>query len=88
MGLCYRSYYGESIRHFDIRPGEYIGVSPLTGRKVKPINNSAARDHLLHCNYLSTFENFSILAHENKKFLSEIKERLLIRVIIRIINNR
>ena len=31
---------------------------------------------LLHCNYLTSFDNF--LAHENEKFLSEIKESFLI----------
>ena len=77
-GLCNESYYGESIRHLDKRSGEHIGVSPLTGKKVKPVNNSAVRDHLLHRNYLPSFDNFSILAHENKKFLLEIKESLLI----------
>ena len=41
----------------------------------KPINNSAARDYLLHCNYLPSFENVSIFAHKNKTFLSEIKEK-------------
>ena len=71
-------YYGESIRHLDIRSGEHIGVSPFTGKKVKPIKNSAVRDHLLHCNYSHFFDNFSILAHLNKKFLLEIKESLLL----------
>ena len=47
-GLCNESYYGESIRHLDIRSGEHIGVSTLTGKKIKPINNSSVRDHLLH----------------------------------------
>ena len=77
-GLCNKFYHGESISHLDIRSGEHIGVSPLTGKKVKPVNKSAVRDHLLHCNYLPSFDNFSILAHENKKFLLEIKESLLI----------
>ena len=77
-GLCNESYYGESIRHLDIRSGEHIGVSPLTGKKVKPSNNSAICDHLLHCNFLPSFDNFSVLAHENKKYLLEIKESLLI----------
>ena len=77
-GLCNESYYGESIRHLDVRSGEHIGVSPLTGKKVKPVNNSAVRDHLLHCNYLPSCDKFSILAHESKKFLLEIKESLLI----------
>ena len=44
-GLCNESYYGKSIRHLDIRSGEHIGVSPLTGKKAKPSNNSAICDH-------------------------------------------
>ena len=72
-GLCNESYYGESIRHLDIRSGEHVG-----GRKVKPSNNSDICDHLLHCNFLPSFDNFSVLAHENKKYLLEIKESLLI----------
>ena len=46
-GLCNESYYGESTRHLDIRSGKHIGVSPLTGKKVKQSNNSAIYDHLL-----------------------------------------
>ena len=75
-GLCNESYYGESIRHLDIRSGKHIGVSPLTGKKVKPSNNSAICDHLLHCIFLPSFDNFSVLAHENKKYSLEIKESL------------
>ena len=67
-----------SIRHLDIRYGKHIGVSPLTKKKFKPVNNSAAHDHLLYYIYLSSFDNFSIFARENKKFLLEIKESLLI----------
>ena len=77
-GLCNESYCGESIRHLDVRSGGHIGVSPLTGKKVKPIKKSPVRDHLLHYNHLPSFDNFSILADENKKFLLEIKESLLI----------
>ena len=28
-GLCNESYYGESIRHLDVRPGEHIDVCDL-----------------------------------------------------------
>ena len=77
-GLYNESYYGGSNRQLDIRSGEHIGVSPLIGKKVKPSNNSAVCDHLLDCNFLPSFDNFSILAHENKKYLLEIKESLLI----------
>ena len=31
-GLCNESYYGESIRHLDMRFGEHIGLSPYTGK--------------------------------------------------------
>ena len=48
-GLCNESYDGESIRHLDIRSREHIRLSPVTGKKVKPSNNSAICDHLLHC---------------------------------------
>ena len=65
--LCNESYDGESIRHLDIRFVEHIDVSPLTGKQIKPISNGAVRDHLLHYNYLSSFDSFSILAHESKK---------------------
>ena len=59
--LCNESYYGESIRHLDIRSGN---------------TNSATYDHLLHCDCLPLFDNFSILAHENRKHLLEINFRL------------
>ena len=75
-GLCNESYYGGNIRQLDIRSAEYIGMSPLSGKKLKPISNSAARDHLLHCNYLPSFEKFRILVRDNKTFLLEIKENL------------
>ena len=77
-GLCNESNYGDSIRQSDMRSGEHIGVSPLTRKKVKPSNNSAICDHLLHCDFLPSFDNFSVLAHENKKYLLETKESLLI----------
>ena len=34
INFCNDSNYGESIRHLDVRSGEHIGVSPLTGKKV------------------------------------------------------
>ena len=55
-----------------------MGFSSLTGTKVKPPNNSTVRDHLLYCNYMTLFDNDSILVHENKKYLLEIKERFSI----------
>ena len=71
------SYYGECIRQINVRIGEHIGISPLTRKKVKP-KGSAVSNHLLLYNHSSSFENFSVLTKENKKFLLELKESLLI----------
>ena len=40
--------------------------------------NSFVADHLLLCNHSASYGNFSILTHENKMFLLELKESLLI----------
>ena len=34
--------------------------------------SGAICDHLLHCKFLPSFDNFSVLAYENKKYLLEI----------------
>ena len=65
------------MKHLNEKIGEHIGISPLTKKKVKP-KGSAVSDHLLLCNHFPFFENFSVLAKENKKFLLELKESLLI----------
>ena len=51
-GLRNQSYYGENIRFLYIRFAKYKVVSSLSGKMVKPINNSAVYDHLFHFNYL------------------------------------
>ena len=75
-GLCNESYYGECVRHLNVRIGEHMGISPLTRKKVKP-EGSAVSDHLLLCNHSPSFGNFSVLTKENKKFWLELKESLL-----------
>ena len=65
-GLCKEeSYYGECMRHLNVRTGEHIGISPLTLKQVKPKNSSVA-DNLLLCNHSASYDDFSILTHENK----------------------
>ena len=76
-GLCNESYYGECIRHLNVRTGEHIGISSLTKKKVK-LKGSTISDHLFFCNHSPSFESFSVLTNENKKFLLELKESLLI----------
>ena len=61
----------------NVRTGEHIGISPLTEKNFKP-KGSAVSEHFLLCNHSPFFENFSLLTKENKKFLLEVKESLLI----------
>ena len=75
---CNSSYYDETDRHLKIRSEEYIGISPLTFRKVKPSIENAIHAHLLNCNNIPSFEEFTIFT----KYILEIKETLLIMVIV------
>ena len=76
-GRCNSTYYGETDRHLKVMSGEHIGISPLTFKKTKPSKESAIRDHLLNCNNIPSFEEFTILTNRNNKFVLEIKESLL-----------
>ena len=58
---------------------EYIGISPLTFRKVKPSEESGIRDHLLNRDNILSFDEFTILAYGHHKYILEIKESLLIK---------
>ena len=64
-GRCNSTYYGETDRHLKVSFGD------------KPPKKSAIREHLLNCNNIRSFEEFTILANENNKFVLEIKESLL-----------
>ena len=72
-GLCNDSYYGECVRHLNIRIGKHISISPLTKKQGKPKNSSVA-NHLLFCNHSACYDDFIILARGNKKFLLQPKE--------------
>ena len=78
-GRCNSTYYREMDRHLKVRSGEHIGISPLTFKKTKPSKEGAIGEHLLNCNNILSFEEFTILANGNNKFVFEIKESLLIK---------
>ena len=75
--LCNESYYRECMRHLNVRIGEHIGILSLIRKQVKPKNSSVA-NHLLLCNHSASYDDFSILTRQNKTFLVELKESLLI----------
>ena len=78
-GRCNSTYYGETDRHLKVTSGKHIGISPLTFKKTKPLKESIIHDHLLNCNNILSFEEFTSLTNRNNKFVLEIKVSLLIK---------
>ena len=54
-------------RHLNVRIGEHIVISPLLRKQVKPKNRSVV-DHLLLCNQLASYDDFSILSARTESF--------------------
>ena len=76
---CKVTYYGKTYRHFFTRAAEHMGISNLTGKRLKCVKQSAVSDHLLQCNCSIDFDHFDILASDANKFRLLIKESLLIK---------
>ena len=56
-----------------------MGISNLTEKRVKNVKESAVSDHRLQCDGVISFDDFDVLASENKNFRLLIKESLLIK---------
>ena len=76
-GGCNATYHGKTKRHFKVRMCEHLGVSALTGKRVKGDNDSVIKEHLF-CNHSSGFDDFSILANNSNDFNVTLTESLLI----------
>ena len=44
---CNITYYGETERHLNVRSGEHLSLSALTGKRVNNNKKSAVKDHCL-----------------------------------------
>ena len=66
------------VRHLAIKSGEHIGISLLINKRVELTKDSAVSHHLLNRNYSHSFEDFSIMWHESKKYILELKYSLFI----------
>ena len=73
------TYYGKTYRHFFTRAPEHMGISNLTGKRLKCVKQSAVSGHLHECNCSIDFDNFDILASDANRFRLRIKESLLIK---------
>ena len=63
---------------FKVRVSEHMRVSARTGKNIKSTKNSAVRDHMLVCNNIVSFEDFSVLANGTNDFRIKLQESLLI----------
>ena len=55
-----------------------MGVSARTGKNIKSTKIFAVRDHMLVCNNIVSFEDFSVLTNETNDFRIILQESLLI----------
>ena len=56
-----------------------MGISNLTGKRLKNVKQSATFDHILQCNCTLNFDNFNILVAESNKFKLLLRESPLIK---------
>ena len=73
-------YNGETDRLLKVRSGEHIGISPLTFREVKSTKESVFHNHLLNCNSIPCFDEFTVLTYGHHQYILELKEGLLINL--------
>ena len=76
---CNASYYSELERHFFIRASEHLGITPLTGKRVKNPKKSAILDHILLNGHDASSEVFTILLKEKNRFKLHLKESLFVK---------
>ena len=76
--LCNETCHVESVGHYELRSGEHIGISPFINSWVQSKKDIAVYHLLLNCNYSPIFQDFSVLCHENEKYLLELKGSLLV----------
>ena len=76
---CNATYYGKIYQQFFTRAAVGMGISNLTGKRVKNVKESAVSEHLLQCDCTIEFDRFYILASDTNSFRLLIKESLLVK---------
>ena len=77
-GRCSATYYAKTFRHLNVRAGDHLDVSLLTGKKSKVKTTAAVKYHMLFGDHVGSLEGFKILASSNSESHHKIKESLLI----------
>ena len=78
-GGCNATYIGKTKRHTKTRFCEHLGISTLTGKRVKSEKPSAVSDHLKACKFKADQKSFSVLGRDSNNWQLLLKESLIIR---------
>ena len=73
-------------RHFCVRVGEHLGVSPLTVKKLKSKRSTAVKGHMIFCDNIVSIDDFKVLGASDSDFHVKVKEILLISLDEPILN--
>ena len=76
--ICNNIYYDKTKRHFKVRVCEHLGITSLTGKKVKSPKESAIFDHIVHTGHNASFDDFETLVKECDEFRRFLRESILI----------
>ena len=69
-------YYGKTKHHFKVRACEHLGITPLTGKKVKIPKESGVFDHIFYMVHNASFDDFETLIKESDEFRLLLRESL------------
>ena len=56
--ICNDIYDGKSKRHFKGRSCEHLGITSLTGKKLKSPKKCVVFDHIVHTGHIAKFDDF------------------------------
>lgn len=75
---CNTTYIGKSLRHFQVRYSEHLGISKLTNKAYtyNKKTSTTVRDHIHNCKHEGTPENFKIIGSAKNDYHLKIKESL------------
>ena len=66
------------LRHLFVQDSDYLGITPLTQKRVKNPKKPAIMDHIL-LGHNATYDDFSILIPKHNQFKLNLEESLLIK---------
>ena len=70
--LCNITHYTETELQLNVRSGEHLSLSALTGQR------SGVKDHCFFFNHVGPFDDLSVLKYESNPFKLLVKESLLV----------